>query len=99
MIPAPLSAVLALNNLNARELSWLVRQPELYEDLLQHAQRAGFDLVVCEVNCVPSNPGSDAFHAALGFVEVGRADLIGRNEVVRYLARQFQRAGFFANPS
>lgn len=61
----------------------------LYEDLFQQTTAAGFDLVVCEVNCMPPNPGSDAFHAALGFAEVGRADLMGRNKTVRYLARRF----------
>lgn len=157
MIPAPISAateraVLALNNLNAQELSWLelpalraiVAQAfyakaignldafllaldhtatydspnyawlkarfnrfvyvdriavaalargrglarMLYEDLFQRTRAAGFDLVVCEVNSVPPNPGSDAFHAALGFAEVGRADLPGRNKTVRYLAHR-----------
>ncbi|MCA0201102.1 MAG: GNAT family N-acetyltransferase [Proteobacteria bacterium] len=158
MTPTPISsateaAVLALNNLNAQELSWLeppalrsivaqafyakaignldafllaldhaatydspnyawlkARYPRfiyvdriavavaargrglarlLYEDLFRQTIAAGFELVVCEVNCMPPNPGSDAFHAALGFEEVGRADLIGRNKTVRYLARRF----------
>lgn len=158
MTPAPIStateaAVLALNNLNAQELSWLelpalralVAQAfyakaigtldafllaldhtaaydspnyawlkarfdrfiyvdriavaasargrglarALYEDLFHQTKGAGFDLVACEVNSMPPNPGSDAFHAALGFEEIGRADLIGRNKTVRYLARRF----------
>jgi predicted GNAT superfamily acetyltransferase len=33
----------------------------------------------------PPNPGSDAFHAALGFREVGRAFLADRGKAVRYL--------------
>jgi predicted GNAT superfamily acetyltransferase len=61
----------------------------LYEDLFRETKTAGFGLTVCEVNCVPPNPGSDAFHAALGFTEVGRADLPERNKTVRYLARRF----------
>jgi predicted GNAT superfamily acetyltransferase len=60
----------------------------LYEDLFRQTTAAGFDLVVCEVNCMPPNPGSDAFHAALGFAEIGRAELMGRNKTVRYLARR-----------
>ena len=43
----------------------------LYADLFEHAVRAGHDRIVCEVNKTPPNPASDAFHAALGFVEVG----------------------------
>ncbi|MDP3239499.1 MAG: GNAT family N-acetyltransferase, partial [Reyranella sp.] len=45
----------------------------LYEDLFRVANDAGHDRVVCEVNSDPPNPASDAFHAALGFVEVGQA--------------------------
>lgn len=158
MTPVPISAtteaaVLALNNLNAQELSWLeppalrsiVAQAfyakavgnldafllaldhtatydspnyvwfkaryhrfiyvdriavasvargrglarRLYEDLFQQAMSAGFDLVLCEVNSTPPNPASDAFHAVLGFTEIGRADLPARNKAVRYLARRF----------
>ncbi|TIP69850.1 MAG: GNAT family N-acetyltransferase, partial [Mesorhizobium sp.] len=40
----------------------------LYEDLFDHALRAGQTIVTCEVNAEPPNPASDAFHAALGFV-------------------------------
>src|SRR5260221_9470038 len=43
----------------------------LYDDLFEHATRIGHDRVVCEVNQNPPNPASDAFHTALGFIEVG----------------------------
>ncbi len=56
----------------------------LYEALFAHARAAGLADVVCEVNVSPPNPGSDAFHAALGFAEVGRADL-PNGKRVRYL--------------
>ena len=59
----------------------------LYDDLFAHAVAAGHDRVVCEVNTQPPNPGSDAFHAALGFVEVGTADVYGGSRTVRYLSR------------
>jgi predicted GNAT superfamily acetyltransferase len=39
------------------------------------------------VNTEPPNPASDAFHARLGFVEVGRAVLPGGAKAVRYLRR------------
>jgi predicted GNAT superfamily acetyltransferase len=59
----------------------------LYHDLFAHARRAGHDRVVCEVNSRPPNPESDAFHAALGFVEVGTADVYEGSRTVRYLSR------------
>lgn len=58
----------------------------LYLDLFAAAQAAGHTRVVCEVNAEPPNPASDAFHAALGFVEVGTAAL-GGGKVVRYFER------------
>ncbi|RUZ33524.1 GNAT family N-acetyltransferase, partial [Mesorhizobium sp. M7A.F.Ca.US.003.02.1.1] len=45
-------------------------------------------LVTCEVNTAPPNPASDAFHAALGFVEAGGAVIHGGKKAVRYYARQ-----------
>jgi predicted GNAT superfamily acetyltransferase len=57
----------------------------LYHDLFDHAVRAGHDHVFCEVNLSPPSPVSDAFHAALGFVEVGTASV--GNRIVRYLSR------------
>jgi uncharacterized protein len=58
----------------------------LYNDLFEHAVRAGHDRIVCEVNKTPPNPASDAFHAALGFVEVGTASVHGGSRTVRYLS-------------
>jgi predicted GNAT superfamily acetyltransferase len=58
----------------------------LYDDLFERAIRARHDRVVCEVNSTPPNPASDAFHAALGFVEVGTASLYNGSRTVRYLS-------------
>lgn len=58
----------------------------LYDDLFAHARRAGHDRVFCEVNSSPPNPQSDAFHAALGFVEVGAASVYEGSRTVRYLS-------------
>jgi predicted GNAT superfamily acetyltransferase len=58
----------------------------LYSDLFEHAVRAGHDRVVCEVNKIPPNAASDAFHAALGFVEVGTASVYDGSRTVRYLS-------------
>jgi predicted GNAT superfamily acetyltransferase len=60
----------------------------LYRELFAQAARAGHSCVVCEVNSAPPNPGSDAFHAALGFVEVGSASIHNGSKTVRYLLRE-----------
>ncbi|MFZ1680540.1 MAG: GNAT family N-acetyltransferase [Rhizobiaceae bacterium] len=57
----------------------------LYAHLLRRAVADGHDTILCEVNLVPPNPASDAFHAALGFVEVGRAGIFDGAKTVRYL--------------
>ncbi|WP_338418723.1 GNAT family N-acetyltransferase [Phenylobacterium parvum] len=59
----------------------------LYADLFTAAQAAGHTRIVCEVNSDPPNPASDAFHARLGFAEVGAATLPGGAKTVRYLSR------------
>ena len=58
----------------------------LYRELFERAIRARHDRIVCEVNSTPPNPASDAFHAALGFVEVGAATLYDGSRTVRYLS-------------
>lgn len=60
----------------------------LYDDLFAAAQAAGHERIVCEVNSDPPNPGSDAFHAALGFVPVGTAAIHGGKKTVTYLERR-----------
>jgi len=64
----------------------------LYNDLFEHARRAGHDRLVCEVNSSPPNPESDAFHAALGFLEVGTASVYGGSRTVRYLSYTLPQA-------
>ena len=59
----------------------------LYNDLIEAALRAGHTRVCCEVNIDPPNPSSDAFHAKMGFEEIGRAWLPDRGKTVRYLMR------------
>ena len=55
-----------------------------YENLFAKARAAGHHMVCCEVNLDPPNPGSDAFHARLGFTEAGRATL-PNGKMVRYM--------------
>jgi predicted GNAT superfamily acetyltransferase len=59
----------------------------LYDDLFAAARAAGHTRIVCEVNSDPPNPASDAFHAALGFVPVGTAQIHGGKKTVTYLER------------
>lgn len=58
----------------------------LYEDLSDFAARHGFDSVACEVNTIPDNPGSHAFHRALGFSALGEQDYPD-GKAVRYYVR------------
>ncbi|PTW60466.1 hypothetical protein C8N35_10489 [Breoghania corrubedonensis] len=60
----------------------------LYTHVFERARAAGAGRVVCEINAEPPNPVSDAFHAALGFEEVGSAFLSGRDKRVRYFERR-----------
>ena len=59
----------------------------LYRELQRRALFAGHDRLVCEVNVVPPNLTSDAFHASMGFDEVGRAELNDGAKTVRYLVK------------
>jgi predicted GNAT superfamily acetyltransferase len=59
----------------------------LYRELFDHAVRAGYERVVCEVNSDPPNPASDAFHAEHGFTEMGMSLRQDGKKTVRYLVR------------
>lgn len=52
----------------------------LYDAVERRARGTGRVEVTCEVNVVPRNEGSLRFHAARGFVEVGRQD-VGEHRV------------------
>ena len=62
----------------------------MYHDLFRRMQKAGHTDVVCEVNVVPPNPGSDAFHSRMGLSEMGRASLPGGGRAVRYLTKRLE---------
>lgn len=59
-----------------------------YDALFDKARAAGHTIVACEVNSDPPNPGSDAFHAAMGFREVGSASIYDGERSVRYFVRE-----------
>jgi len=44
---------------------------ELYKDIFSYAQQVDIPIISCEINSVPPNEASAAFHAQLGFNEVG----------------------------
>lgn len=58
----------------------------LYEHVFGLARRAGREEVTCEVNVLPPNPRSLAFHLRIGFVEVGRQVTKGGSVEVALLA-------------
>lgn len=58
----------------------------LYERAFSLARAAGRREVTCEVNVDPPNPRSLAFHARLGFLEVGRQRTKGDTVGVALLA-------------
>lgn len=54
-----------------------------YTKLFTRARDDGHLRVVCEINIDPPNPGSMAFHLALGFVELAQVRL-GNGKIVSY---------------
>ena len=60
--------------------------PRLYAAVEEAARADGATEITCEVNVRPPNPGSLAFHARLGFTEVGRQVTKGGTTEVALLA-------------
>lgn len=58
----------------------------LYERMFADAKAAGFERIVAEVNAVPPNPTSLAFHERLGFIAVGE-QAFDTGKTVRYFER------------
>jgi uncharacterized protein len=62
---------------------------KLYEELMTKARADGHTVLCAEIYSDPPNPQSDAFHEAMGFTEVGRAQLPERSgKTVRYIVRR-----------
>ena len=59
----------------------------LYADFYAQAAQRGFSMVCAEVNSVPPNDASLAFHAKQGFTVVGEAPVPGRGKSVRFFTR------------
>ncbi|MFT3987573.1 GNAT family N-acetyltransferase [Aestuariivirga sp.] len=60
----------------------------LYGEFEKDTRAQGRERLVCEINSVPPNPQSDAFHRALGFSPVGEQHLGDRDKTVRYWAKE-----------
>lgn len=58
-----------------------------YEDLFEFARKNEIPLVTCEINTLPPNERSLAFHAKLGFQEVGEQWIQNRKKVSMQVAR------------
>ncbi len=61
----------------------------MYAALETQARLEGRERLVCEINSVPSNPQSDAFHERLGFHPIGLRVLTDGSKTVRYWALEF----------
>jgi predicted GNAT superfamily acetyltransferase len=59
---------------------------QLY-DAMERAAAASFERMACEVNLLPPNPPSLAFHAARGYSEIGRLSS-SREKVVAMLSKE-----------
>ncbi len=67
----------------------------LYGAVLARMERTGHSLLACEVNLVPPNARSHAFHGRMGFAQLGEGHPYGDSRKVAYLIR---RAGSPADP-
>ena len=56
----------------------------LYVDLIEFARVEGHVALCCEINLLPPNPVSHAFHARFGFKEVGHSNEADAQKVVSY---------------
>ncbi len=60
---------------------------KLYADVERHARAGGYAWLACEVNTLPNNPGSHAFHLRGGFEILGEQEFPKQAKAVRYYAK------------
>ena len=63
----------------------------LYADVEKFARARGYEWLACEVNTVPNNPGSHAFHLKEGFHSLGEQAFPDTDKAVRYYAKALTR--------
>lgn len=56
----------------------------LYQDVEDFARQSGYSHMTCEVNTVPNNPSSHAFHLAMGYTAIGDEDYPDYDSSLRY---------------
>jgi len=59
----------------------------LYGELFERSRRAGHEMVGAEIVAEPPNVASDAFHASLGFEEVGRSEAGPGHKALRFVRK------------
>ena len=60
----------------------------LYTDLFYFSIENGYDIILCEVNIMPPNPGSIRFHKKFDFVECGSQFTEGRTKEVQFFYKK-----------
>ena len=60
----------------------------LYTDLLYFSIENGYDIILCEVNIMPPNPGSIRFHKKFDFVECGSQFTEGGTKEVQFFYKK-----------
>jgi uncharacterized protein len=64
----------------------------LYEDLIRFAQELGVEVLTCEIDVMPPNPGSLQFHEGHAFFEVGTQWLHGGAKQVSLREKRIAKA-------
>ena len=82
---AAAAQALGVDKLNAQFSAWA---PEKMIEQFKQALAAKPSCIV-----IMGHPGSDAFHARMGFTEIGRATTADGAKTVRYLQRLLQGSG------
>lgn len=65
----------------------------LYRDAMEYMREAGLELLCCEYDLEPPNPGSARFHAQFGFREQGRQRVAGDSKEVSLQLLRIGTAG------
>ena len=60
----------------------------LYTDLFYFSIENQYDIILCEVNIMPQNPGSIRFHKKFDFVECGSQFTEGRTKEVQFFYKE-----------
>ena len=59
-----------------------------YKDLIKCSKKENYDIILCEVNIYPQNPGSIRFHKRFDFIECGSQFTEGGKKQVQFFFRE-----------